>query len=504
MKKLTFFLSVAAVLGLVACKKEAKEVDDTTISTGNTYAGLYIKTQNSSTRSVNDSEVDHDGRAEENSLQKIKLLSSVKSMSWDKGTVLSPGTFTSVPGDVNSYTVEPWITTPGTHFISLLVNDINTSLAPGIDIANAKSFVYGSTTNPSESLAALSNENQFVMTSKSFQANVKEGISKTTAQNGTDETSNIFKLNIERVVAQGLVAKAENLQAETVDSQGSITLNDIQYAAINGAVKTYLFADNAGARTMGTDQEYDGLKSAIHDFTEYKNAQNHGAVKDKLIRLSNFSTNVDSYKPINVAENATIAKGTRGVYFFENSVDKTTSWTKENKDNGFYRMAYAKIYTRFTPRVLYYLQGTELKTKAGIPGKTFYKGETDGLFYETKDAAKKSTIAPGQKAYTYKDGKCAYRALWNRQLNTQTPGVVNVTNADTRRNNIYFIEIKGFQTIGMPWDSSDPNDPNLPKPSDSEEPASPDNPDIEKQDTYMRVEAKILKWNLVSRQVILD
>lgn len=504
MNKLTFFLSTAAVLGLVACKNEAKDVDDTSTPSGSTYAGLYIRTQNSGTRNVTDSEEDHEGRTEEKALEKIQLLSSVKSMSWNKGTQLSPGHFAAVTGDPTSYTVEPWMTQPGTHFMALLVNKSSEDLVPGMDIANAKNTVYGSGQNPADNIAALSTENHFVMTSKSIRKEIKEGVSKTAVQSGSDETSNVFKIDIERVVAQGLVAKATGLNAETVDGRGSIALNDIKYAAINGAVKTYLFADNAGERTMGTDQEYNDLKSAIHSFTEYKNAQNHETVKDKLIRLSNFSNNVGNYAPIQVSENTALAKNSRGVYFFENSVDKTSSWTKDNKDYGFYRMAYAKIYAQFTPKVVYYNEGGTLKAKPGVPGATFYQGETDGLFYDTKDAAKKSDIAPDQKAYTYTNGKCAYRVLWNRQLNTQTPGVVSVKNADTRRNNVYLIEIKGFQTIGMPWDSSDPNDPNLPKPSDSEEPTSPDNPDIEKQDTYMRVEAKILKWNLVSRQVILD
>ena len=56
----------------------------------------------------------------------------------------------------------------------------------------------------------------------------------------------------------------------------------------------------------------------------------------------------------------------------------------------------------------------------------------------------------------------------------------------------------------MPWDPSDPKDPYLPKPTDPTEPTNPENPDIEKEETYMRVEAKVLQWNLVSRDVILE
>ena len=57
----------------------------------------------------------------------------------------------------------------------------------------------------------------------------------------------------------------------------------------------------------------------------------------------------------------------------------------------------------------------------------------------------------------------------------------------------------------MPWDPSDPKDPYLPKPDpDTTEPTNPENPDVEKEETYMRVVAKVLQWNLVSRDVVLE
>lgn len=47
-----------------------------------------------------------------------------------------------------------------------------------------------------------------------------------------------------------------------------------------------------------------------------------------------------------------------------------------------------------------------------------FPGEKDGLIYASKEAAKKSLLNPDQGAYTYTNGKCAYRALWNRQTAT--------------------------------------------------------------------------------------
>ncbi|MDO4695453.1 Mfa1 family fimbria major subunit [Porphyromonas sp.] len=504
MKASRFLLIGAIALGLFACKDGYNKGGVGPDSKESTYAGLFVKNKISDLRNVVDSEADYDGRTGENGLKKMHLLSSVKPMMWDYAASLGPGQFAPIPAVPGTFTVEPWVTEPGQHFMALLLNDVNGNIISGVTIADVKDRKFGSKTAPAEDLKALSTDGEFVMTSGSIDKLVKEGVTKATAETGTDENSNVFTFDVERVVAQGLVAKADALNAETVDGRGTIDLTKLTYTAVNGAVETYLFTEHAGDRTMGADQLYDNYESALHNYVEYKNAQDPAGVVDKLIRLGNINPNLGGYAAVNVADNAVGAKAARGIYFLENSVEKATSWTKENKDYGFYRMAYAKVYAEFIPKVLYYLDGTVIKSKSGVAGATFYQGEKDGLFYETKEAAKKSAIAPDQKAYTYKDGKCAYRALWNRQFVADNQGAVNVTNADTRRNNVYLIEIKGFQTIGMPWDSSDPGDPYLPKPADGEEPTTPDNPDIEKQDTYMRVEAKILKWNLVSRKVILN
>lgn len=187
----------------------------------------------------------------------------------------------------------------------------------------------------------------------------------------------------------------------------------------------------------------------------------------------------------------------------ENSVKKE-ALTPDNKNFGYYRLPYAKVYTTYTPKeVLHWDQDQKkLISKPGVKGETFYRGEGDGLIYASKEAAKKSQLSPDQGAYTYTNGRCAYRALWNRQTNADGKTIVN---ANTRRNNTYLLTITAFQGLGMPWDPSDPKDPYLPKPDpDPTEPTNPENPDIEKEETYMRVEAKVLQWNLVSRDIVLE
>lgn len=294
--------------------------------------------------------------------------------------------------------------------------------------------------------------------------------------------------------------------------KGSVDLDNLTYAAINGAAKTYLFRNHAGDRTITAgDGLYKDFTSAIDDYADFQNAQDpNGTAKEHLIRLGNLlpeetptADKLGMYAAKAVAADATEAKKVAGIYFLENSVKKE-ELTTDNKNFGYYRLPYAKVYTTYTPKeVLHWDQDQKkLISKPGVKGETFYRGEGDGLIYASKEAAKKSQLSPDQGAYTYTNGRCAYRALWNRQTNADGKTIVN---ANTRRNNTYLLTITAFQGLGMPWDPSDPKDPYLPKPDpDPTEPTNPENPDIEKEETYMRVEAKVLQWNLVSRDIVLE
>ena len=309
-----------------------------------------------------------------------------------------------------------------------------------------------------------------------------------------------------------MVAKGGNLNAETTDGRGSVDLDNLKYTAINGAAKTYLFRNHAGERTIKESNGlYENFASAIDDYVDFQDAQNpNGTAEEFLIRLGNLlttqgsqATDLGMYAAKTVAANATEAKTVAGIYFLENSVKKE-ALTPENKNFGYYRLPYAKVYATYTPKQVWDWDADQGKliSKSGVKGETFYRGEGDGLIYASKEAARKSQLNPGQNAYTYTNGRCAYRALWNRQTTADGKTVVN---ADVRRNNTYLLTITAFQGLGMPWDPSDPKDPYLPKPDpDPTEPTNPENPDIEKEETYMRVEAKVLQWNLVSRDVVLE
>ena len=168
-----------------------------------------------------------------------------------------------------------------------------------------------------------------------------------------------------------------------------------------------------------------------------------------------------------------------GIYFLENSVKKE-ALTPDNKNFGYYRLPYAKVYTTYTPKeVLHWDQDQKkLISKPGVKGETFYRGEGDGLIYASKEAAKKSQLSRIKELYLY-ERKMRVPCVVDRQTNADGKTIVN---ANTRRNNTYLLTITAFQGLGMPWDPSDPKDPYLPKPDpDPTEPTNPENPDIEKK-----------------------
>ena len=509
MKVYKFILAGVAVLGLgmTACNNDdVPSVGNPT--EGNTFVGMYISTMKDvMTKAVNDNQGDYAGRKEESTLESLRLISPGTPRDWTLGSADEENKFWAT-ATTGTYTVAPWKATSGSQTMALLFN--RGTLEPGI--ATATNEEYGSVATAVADIAALATDNKFVMTSKVEQKTIQDNISEETVKTGTGEAQNVFSFDMERVVSQGMVTKGGGLNAETADGRGSVDLDNLTYTAINGAAKTYLFLNHAGDRTITVgDGLYKDFTSAIDDYVDFQNAQNpNGTAKEHLIRLGNLlpeetptADKLGMYVAKKVAANATEAKKVAGIYFLENSVKKE-ALTPDNKNFGYYRLPYAKVYTTYTPKeVLHWDQDQKkLISKPGVKGETFYRGEGDGLIYASKDAAKKSQLSPDQKAYTYAKGRCAYRALWNRQTNADGKTIVN---ANTRRNNTYLLTITAFQGLGMPWDPSDPKDPYLPKPDpDPTEPTNPENPDIEKEETYMRVEAKILQWNLVSRDVVLE
>lgn len=546
MKKVTSFLMVAAIaFGFAACNSEDGPNVDPSQET--THATLQISTAKQMFTRAD--QADEAGRDAESTVALIDLLSDVESTgikTWNAlgsvgagGAEYPQGTqnFFDLTGGV--YTVSPWKTTVGPQNLALLLNGGSLSSERKGTIANAPDHVVSLTDEP---IADFSTDGSFVMSSKTFAVNVLPNITLTQIQDASN-TQNVFSENVERVVCQGIVTldaatAGSYTTANTTDSKGQLT--GLKYGGAMGASKTYLYANHAGERTMtGTSPNliYKNYTSAIHSV----------AVEDN--QPTNFGETYGlHFAKAELTSLQTIAKLTgtptaAGFYFLENSMPIPA----DNKDWKYSRSAYAKIYGVYTPSEVlkrdagdalvfvakagtglwyntsdlsvspqttdpstppwsegYVISNKPLVTDGSFSaGTTFYKGEIDGRFYLTPEAAFSSVNAPGQKSYKYEDGKCVYRSLWNRVTDSSDP--VKTKNGNTRRNNIYVLNVTAFEKVGMNYDPNDPEDPNIIKPVNIYEPATPQgaDPTVDEQDTYMRVEATILKWNKVSRDVVL-
>lgn len=519
MRKVTTTVAAALVaFSFAACNK----TNNVTPEQGaNSYASVRVNVKNS-LKAINDGDqVDNKGTEAESKVSSMALVGA--GATWAEGDITNTG-------DVYKGKAKP-VSVVGPQTLGLVLN--NNALTSSVE-ATAQ---YGTSADAVANLAALSTDNKFVMTSKVMSQTIKPNIKEADA-----EAQNMLDFGkVERVVAKGIVQKSAAFDETSKD--GTVPMEGVKYAAVNGATTTYVYANQAGERKIGVEDpnQYDGFKSFIDGIAPTK--EDAAAMTAGLIRRGQLGADLGGYAAKEVKDPAVTDytdanPGVKeGVYFLENSGEANAA----NKAEGFYRFAYAKIYATFVPTTVYEIDEAadpEFVAKAGTgkkykknaenkweesteadaqegqlvfklkkatytKGTTFYMGEKDGRFYLTRNAAAQSTVegALGQKAFTYTNGRAGYRALWNRQSPDGNEKLVN--NASARRNNIYVLNIKKFQKIGMPWDPSDPNDPDLPKPEDPEEPNYPDNPNIEDQDSYVAVQCQMVPWNVIGREVEL-
>lgn len=554
MKKIsTLLLTGATVFGLAACNNEKGFTPDEGTAAGNTSARVSVSIATPSSLKAQP-QTDEVGRDAESQIKTMHLV-GFATKDWNPSAADGDG-FWKVGTD--SYTIAPFEVKAGTGDLAVALNKGDLSIA--ITPENP----FGTQASAIEDIAKLSKEGEFVMTSAAAKKTVIADVTAEQAKNGTDETANVFNFDLERVVAQAFVSKKAGLKGETTDGSGEVKLDNMTYSVMNGAARTYVLASHAGKRTMEDSGVYTDFESAIHTKTI---AEAQAEDQDFLVRIGAFGKPNDQlggYKAIPVSETAYATGGAetqRGIYFLENSSNTDFTNVADRKE-GYSRVATSKVYATFVPKSVYGVKadaeqtftaeagtkiwykktttketvGTEEKTtitysdrtisegkptaaveanqewvegrvsydKADIvkvaytAGTTFYMGATDNTAYISIEAA----LANGNtKVHTYKDGRCGYYGLLNRTVEK------GIKYADTRRNNIYALSIASFSSRGFNYDPNDPNDPNLPKPDpkDPDEDPTPDHHDndLEPEKGYMRVVAKVLPWNLVTRDVHL-
>ena len=364
--------------------------------------------------------------------------------------------------------------------------------------------------------------NGFTMTSKTAKHAVAADVTKEQAFAEQDPKNN-FDFDVTRLLVKGIVVDNKPTNDYEVKDKADVALGKVSkenmtFAGVNGATKSYLFNNKP-------------TESAIHKANAASTAA--AAKTEGLVRLGNLtdqgSGNYGSYTAVKVNEgvdNFASAKAdvlggkANAVYFFENtSNDYSATMAKV----GYNRYAYAKVYVTFVPNdvnvrnIKVMDAATEGYTKftdkdggekwgmwdtdykySTASDKTFFYAE--GYLFGSVDAA----LFAGHtrdKIYTYKDGRMAYRSLWNRVETSASDK--HIKDAGTYRNNIYVLEITGFTGLGMPWDPADPNDPNLPQDPDDNgtTPPGTDTDVNPKAKSFMRVNAKVIPWTVYRRSV---
>lgn len=364
--------------------------------------------------------------------------------------------------------------------------------------------------------------NGFTMTSKTAKHAVAADVTKEQAFAEQDPKNN-FNFDVTRLLVKGIVVDNKPTNDYEVKDKADVALGKVSktgmtFAGVNGATKSYLFNNKP-------------TESAIHKANAASTAD--AAKTEGLVRLGNLtdqgSGNYGSYTAVAVNEGVDDFAGAKAdalggkanaVYFFENtSNDYSATMAKV----GYNRYAYAKVYVTFVPNdanvrnIKVMDAATEGYTKftnkdkvekwgmwdtdykySTASDKTFFYAE--GYLFGSVDAALFAGYTRDQ-IYTYKDGRMAYRSLWNRVEASASDK--NIKDAGTYRNNIYVLEITGFTGLGMPWDPADPNDPNLPQDPDDNGTTPPGtDPDVNpKAKSFMRVNAKVIPWTVYRRSV---
>ncbi len=474
------------LIGFAACNNEdVPKVDN---NEGNTYASMeigYAPMQSpvaKSTRAV--TETSFEGTAAEKNVASITLFgetTATTSMQFSSPFLKA----------TNLWTVAPWATTAGTRPFAVA---LNLTTAPAVDLS-AESATSGAildgaiTTYVTTGAIAMSSTEVKTQT-------INSGVSEAQAKTGTSIADNLVEFDVKRVVAKAAV-RAAATSIDVTEGAGGTALGSfstLTFAPTNLSKETYLFEK--------ADKDPVMLDASATEVGA--NAANYARLGDTdLVDLVKpTATGYHPYKAVAMNLTTDALADIEGNYFFEN-IEDALFWGN---------ITYMKVYGTFTPELTQIwdlVDGVLVNPTAFATGTSFYKGAVDGKLYTTLEAAQ--FAVPGQQAYKYENGRMGYRVLVYQDpadadfdMNSNP-----VTNADVLRNYFYILDITAIEGLGFNYDGNDPNDPNLPKPTvDTNEPVDPEDgvvPDtpINSTDTYMRVEATVLPWTVVGRDVVL-
>ena len=549
MRKVTTTVAAALVaFSFAACNKTNNEATPE-VAQGNTYAQLTF--QETGLRA----DVQNDAPG-------IEGESRVKNASFFAGTASQAVTMSEVDGFTATGAEEEKAYKSGVfEYKGVMGSEVSSGLVVNLNTLSPADFKAGKKLGIAELGKLTSNDDGFVMSSKTDnKITITEGAKAT--EEDVKAKNNYFSYQVERVASKGQASTpAGGVKINiTIGGQknpfGAAVLKDQRYSVAGSAKEVYLFADKAGNRQLGTDKTYGTeYETAIHGVAAttinaqgmYEKQRDLQMVSD--LSLTTLSDDADfatlNSLPLAADANYQSTSNKNGIFFLENDVD--------SQDPDYSDVAYFKVYGKFEPAAnLFKLNaakdGVEAATmddvnadreekvvvseewynankdKFGAGAKVDKDAVADGepqtytvtvkiaagsifynpanrRFYTSPLAARVDNGDKTKKVETilYKGGK----RLWQTPAN----GQYEAKYFNTRRNNIYSIQVNEITGLGLNFDPADTKDPNCPKPNPEDNPDEKPHKDdnkVIKKTTNIQVEAKILKWNLVYRGVSLN
>ena len=553
MRKVTTTVAAALVaFSFAACNKTDNEAAPE-IAQGNTYAQLTF--QETGLRAIQDGQNDAPGIEGESRVKNASFFAGSASQAVAMSEV---DDFTPTGAEEDkAYKSEVF------EYKGVMGSEISSGLVVNLNTLSPADFKANKKLNIAELGKLTSNDTDggFVMSSKTDnKITITEGAKAT--EDDVKAKGNYFSYQVERVASKAQASTpAGGVEINiTIGGQknpfGAAVLKDQRYALAGSAKEVYLFADKAGTRELGTDQTYGAkYETAIHGVAATTiNAQGMYEKQRDLQKVSDLSLTTLSddadFATLNSLPLVADAKyqtesNKNGIFFLENDVD--------SQDPDYSDVAYFKVYGKFEPADNIFKlndakDGVVKATMADVNAdreekvvvtEEWYNANKDNFgagadvkkdevadgepqtytvtvkiaagsifynpanrrFYTSPLAARVDNGDKNQKVETilYKGGKM----LWQTPAN----GQYEAKYFNTRRNNIYSIQVNEITGLGLNFDPADPTDPNCPKPNPEDNPDEKPHKDdnkVIKKTTNIQVEAKILKWNLVYRGVSLN
>lgn len=375
-----------------------------------------------------------------------------------------------------------------------------------------------------------------------------------------NEASNLFPFEVSRVLSKGMVYTSDEIKNDAdqmIDVKtgtvvlGQVYNQNLTFAGVNGGLLVNAF-NVPGESAINTLKSEKGVVDDATKAVEAglfrmgvaaKQAKAQDATNDDLgILYKAQPVNLKTSPAVTDKQDVPFTAGDKAVYFFENTADAAALQSAKDNKNGYDRFASAKVYVTYVPATIWTVEYLTEEPKSDVDSytkktvtykdestkdiwykkdakltevkpadkwvdstnkskgvKSYIYSEAKGKYYTDKVVAAIDGVDVATDGFTYKNGRGAYMALWNR---VESEG--NVFNGgNTLRNYIYVLEITGFYGRPMNNDPSDPNDPNLPIPDTNEPTPNVDKDPNPTAKTYMAVKAQVLKWKVSKREVNL-